>query len=154
MSMTTQEIMEILPHRHPFLLIDTVEEVEPGVRAVAKKNVTFNEPFFAGHFPQEPVMPGVLTIEALAQTGAVAILSLPENKGKTARNLCRKWACQGRFDAAKMLCDTAKNGPESAVEMLKIYERIRAENCEKIGEKPLNFMKSSENYVQIAQKTM
>ena len=78
----------------------------------------------------------------------------PENKGKTARDLCRKWACQGRFDAAKMLCDTAKNGPESAVEMLKIYERIRAENCEKIGEKPLNFMKSSENYVQIAQKTM
>jgi len=78
----------------------------------------------------------------------------PENKGKTARDLCRKWACQGRFDAAKMLCDTAKNGPESAAEMLKIYERIRAENCEKIGEKPLNFMKSSENYVQIAQKTM
>ena len=56
MSMTTQEIMEILPHRHPFLLIDTVEEVEPGVRAVAKKNVTFNEPFFAGHFPGNPVM--------------------------------------------------------------------------------------------------
>ena len=71
MSMTTQEIMEILPHRHPFLLIDTVEEVEPGVRAVAKKNVTFNEPFFAGHFPGEPVMPGVLIIEALAQTAAI-----------------------------------------------------------------------------------
>ena len=84
MSMTTQEIMEILPHRHPFLLIDTVEEVEPGVRAVAKKNVTFNEPFFAGHFPENPVMPGVLIVEALAQTGAVAALSLPENKGKLA----------------------------------------------------------------------
>ena len=84
MSMTTQEIMEILPHRHPFLLIDTVEEVEPGVRAVAKKNVTFNEPFFAGHFPEEPVMPGVLIVEALAQTGAVAILGKDENRGKTA----------------------------------------------------------------------
>ena len=82
--MTTQEIMEILPHRHPFLLIDTVEEMEPGVRVVAKKNVTFDEPYFAGHFPGNPVMPGVLIIEALAQTGAVAILAQPEWKGKTA----------------------------------------------------------------------
>lgn len=82
--MTTQEIMDILPHRHPFLLIDTVEEMEPGVRVMAKKNVTFDEPYFAGHFPGNPVMPGVLIIEALAQTGAVAILSQPEWKGKTA----------------------------------------------------------------------
>ncbi len=82
--LTTTQIMEIIPHRQPFMLLDTIEELEPGVKAVAKKCVTYNEPFFAGHFPQEPVMPGVLIIEALAQTGAVAMLSLPENKGKVA----------------------------------------------------------------------
>ena len=82
MKLTTKEIMEIIPHRQPFLLIDTVEELEPGVRAVAKKCVSYNEPFFAGHFPQEPVMPGVLIIEALAQAGCVAMLGKPENKGK------------------------------------------------------------------------
>ncbi len=82
--LTAKEIMEILPHRWPFMLLDTVEELTPGVRAVAKKCVSYNEPFFQGHFPGEPVMPGVLMIEALAQAGAVAILSLPENKGKTA----------------------------------------------------------------------
>lgn len=82
--LTTKEIMEIIPHRFPFLLIDTVEEYVPGIRATAYKNVTINEPYFSGHFPKEPIMPGVLQIEALAQTGAVAILSLEKNKGKIA----------------------------------------------------------------------
>lgn len=82
--LSAKEIMEIIPHRQPFMLIDTVEELEPGVKAVAKKCVSYNEPYFAGHFPEEPVMPGVLIIEALAQTGAVAILSQPGYKGKTA----------------------------------------------------------------------
>ena len=80
----TKQIMEILPHRAPFLLVDRIDELEPGHRAVGCKAVTYNEPYFAGHFPQEPVMPGVLICEALAQVGAVAILSLEENKGKLA----------------------------------------------------------------------
>ena len=84
MRLGIKEIQEIIPHLHPFLLIDINDELEPGVRAVGYKSVTFNEPQFNGHFPGQPVMPGVLMIEALAQVGAVAILSLPENKGKTA----------------------------------------------------------------------
>ena len=82
--LTTKEIMEIIPHRQPFLLIDTIEELEEGKRAVGKKCVSYNEPFFAGHFPTEPVMPGVLIVEAMAQVGAVALLSKEEFKGKTA----------------------------------------------------------------------
>jgi 3-hydroxyacyl-[acyl-carrier-protein] dehydratase len=77
-----KEIQEILPHRYPFLLVDKIESLEPGVKAVGYKNVTMNEYFFQGHFPQEPVMPGVLIIEALAQVGAIAMLSLDEFKGK------------------------------------------------------------------------
>lgn len=82
--LTAKEIMEIIPHRHPFMLIDTIEELEAGKRGVGKKCVSYNEPYFAGHFPEEPVMPGVLIIEALAQVGAVAILCQPELKGRTA----------------------------------------------------------------------
>ena len=78
------QIKEIIPHRYPMLLIDRVEELTEGQRIVAKKNVTINEPFFQGHFPHEPVMPGVLIVEAMAQAGAVALLSLPQFKGKTA----------------------------------------------------------------------
>lgn len=74
--------MDIIPHRQPFLLIDRIEELEPGKRAVGTKCVSYNEPFFNGHFPGEPVMPGVLIIEALAQVGTAAMLSVPENKGK------------------------------------------------------------------------
>ena len=83
-SLTTKQIQEIIPHRHPFLLVDRIEELEPGKKAVGYKAVTYDESFFKGHFPQEPVMPGVLMVEALAQVGAVAILSVEENKGKTA----------------------------------------------------------------------
>lgn len=82
--LTVEQIKEIIPHRYPMLLIDRVEELEPGKRALAKKNVTVNEPFFQGHFPHEPVMPGVLIVEAMAQAGAVALLSMDEFKGKTA----------------------------------------------------------------------
>ncbi len=77
-----EEIKKIIPQRSPFLLIDRIEELIPGKRAVGKKCVSYNEPYFTGHFPDEPVMPGVLIIEALAQVGAVICLSLEENKGK------------------------------------------------------------------------
>lgn len=79
-----KEIQEIIPHRYPFLLVDKVDELEIGKRAVGYKNFTMNEQFFQGHFPQEPVVPGVLMIEALAQVGAIALLSVEQNKGKIA----------------------------------------------------------------------
>ncbi|AHM55607.1 (3R)-hydroxymyristoyl-[acyl-carrier-protein] dehydratase FabZ [Peptoclostridium acidaminophilum DSM 3953] len=76
------QIKEILPHRYPFLLVDRIIEMEEGKRAVGIKNVTANEPFFQGHFPSYPLMPGVLIVEAMAQVGATVMLSLEENKGK------------------------------------------------------------------------
>ena len=79
-----EEIKKIIPQREPFLMIDEVESFEPGKSAVAYKNVDKEEYYFKGHFPGNPIMPGVLMVEALAQTGAVAILSMEENKGKIA----------------------------------------------------------------------
>ena len=84
MELNIEQIQEIIPHRPPFLLVDKIVDYVPGEWAKGIKAVTVNEPFFVGHFPQYKVMPGVLIIEALAQVGAVAILSLPENKGKLA----------------------------------------------------------------------
>ncbi|WP_404469094.1 3-hydroxyacyl-ACP dehydratase FabZ [Sutcliffiella horikoshii] len=78
------EIKAIIPHRYPFLLIDRIVEIEEGQRAIGIKNVTANEEFFNGHFPEFPVMPGVLIVEALAQVGAVAMLKKEENKGRLA----------------------------------------------------------------------
>ena len=83
-SFDIRKILEFLPHRYPFLLVDRVNESVDGEYIKAHKCVSFNEPFFQGHFPGRPIMPGVLILEALAQTGAVAALSLPENQGKLA----------------------------------------------------------------------
>ena len=78
------EIRDLIPHRYPFLLVDRIEEIEPGVRAVGLKNVTQNEPFFQGHFPDYPVMPGVLIIESMAQVGAVGVMAGGEYRDRLA----------------------------------------------------------------------
>ena len=83
-TLSSADIQKIIPHRYPFLLVDKIVEMEWGKRAVGIKNVTANEYFFQGHFPDYPVMPGVLIIEAIAQVGAVAVLGMPENRGKIA----------------------------------------------------------------------
>lgn len=79
-----QDILELLPHRYPMLLVDRVLELQPGERIVGLKNVTFNEDFFQGHFPGQPVMPGVLIIESMAQVAGLIILSVPAHRGKLA----------------------------------------------------------------------
>ena len=81
-TIDAREIQRIIPHRYPLLLVDRVLEIEPGKRIVGLKNVSANEPFFQGHFPGNPIMPGVLIVEALAQAGALLLLSQPEERGK------------------------------------------------------------------------
>ncbi len=84
LELDLKKILSVLPHRYPFLLVDRIIELVPGKTAAGYKNVTINEPFFQGHFPGEPVMPGVLIVEALAQVGALVVLSEPQNAGKLA----------------------------------------------------------------------
>lgn len=81
MMLNSNQILDIIPHRYPFIMVDRIIELVPGKSAVGIKNVSANDGFFQGHFPEEHIMPGVLIVEALAQTGAVIILSLEENKG-------------------------------------------------------------------------
>lgn len=115
-TLSAKEIAEILPHRYPFALVDRIEDYEPGQFAIGKKCVTMNEPFFQGHFPGNPIMPGVLILEALAQVGAVSVLSMPENQGKIAVfggvKKCRfkKQVVPG--DVLELVCEmTALKGP-------------------------------------------
>lgn len=81
-ALTPHDILKILPHRYPFLLVDRIIKMEDYRRVIGIKNVTFNEPFFSGHFPGAPIMPGVLIVEAMAQVGGVVVLSIPEWQGK------------------------------------------------------------------------
>lgn len=78
----SKQVQQLIPHRYPFLLVDKIVDIEEGKRAVGIKNVTINEPFFQGHFPEEPIMPGVLMVEAMAQVGLVALKSIEEYKDK------------------------------------------------------------------------
>ena len=130
--LNVEAIKAILPHRYPFLLIDRVIELTPGKHAVARKAVTVNEPFFQGHFPVRAIMPGVLVIESLAQTGGVMMLSLPENKGKLAYIVgindarfrkpivpgdvieCETTLTRARGDMGKVACVARVNGQVAA----------------------------------------
>ncbi len=114
--LNTKQIMEIIPHRYPFLLVDKAEIIDDGKAATGYKNVTINEPFFQGHFPVEPVMPGVLIIEALAQVGAIALLSQETFKGKIAYfGGINKARFRGKVtpgDTLKLECEiTGQKGP-------------------------------------------
>lgn len=134
-TLNAQQIAEILPHRYPFALVDKITDYTPGQWARGVKCVTLNEPFFQGHFPGAPVMPGVLILEALAQTGAVAALSLPENKGKLAlfggvkSARFRKQVFPG--DVLVLECEmTAQHGAVGTGKATAWVDGVRAVNAE------------------------
>ena len=127
-----EAIKEILPHRYPFLLVDRILELEPGKRAVGIKNVTANEPFFQGHFPQRAVMPGVLIIEAMAQVGGVMILSVDEHKGKL--------AYLGTVDGAKFRRPVVPGDTLTLeVELLRLRGNMGKVRCvARVGDEPVS----------------
>ncbi|ABY95712.1 3-hydroxyacyl-ACP dehydratase FabZ [Thermoanaerobacter brockii subsp. lactiethylicus] len=130
--MENKDIRKILPHRYPFLLVDRIIEIEEGKKAVGIKNVTANEPFFQGHFPDNPIMPGVLIVEALAQVAGIAVMNIEEFKGKlglfTGIDKCRfkKVVRPGDQLVLEVLIDSIKMGLVKAKGVAKVGDEVAA----------------------------
>ncbi|AEM77689.1 3-hydroxyacyl-[acyl-carrier-protein] dehydratase [Thermoanaerobacter thermohydrosulfuricus] len=130
--MENKDIRKILPHRYPFLLVDRIIEIEEGKKAVGIKNVTANEPFFQGHFPDNPIMPGVLIVEALAQVAGIAVMNIEEFKGKlglfTGIDKCRfkKVVRPGDQLVLEVLIDSIKMGLVKAKGVAKVGDEVVA----------------------------
>ncbi|MEW8997516.1 MAG: 3-hydroxyacyl-ACP dehydratase FabZ [Thermoanaerobacter sp.] len=130
--MENKGIRKILPHRYPFLLVDRIIEIEEGKKAVGIKNVTANEPFFQGHFPDNPIMPGVLIVEALAQVAGIAVMNIEEFKGKlglfTGIDKCRfkKVVRPGDQLVLEVLIDSIKMGLVKAKGVAKVGDEVAA----------------------------
>ena len=130
--MENKDIRKILPHRYPFLLVDRIIEIEEGKKAVGIKNVTANEPFFKGHFPDNPIMPGVLLVEALAQVAGIAVMNIEEFKGKlglfTGIDKCRfkKVVRPGDQLVLEVLIDSIKMGLVKAKGVAKVGDEVAA----------------------------